>query len=380
MSFNEFAYSLSEKDETSVLDGVAPLPPWQIEAALPSQHLDGYFIQKIDVEVARLIDEHKEIWLKVYLFASKPENVNQITFLVYTTETKEWKNISSNIGDTGIFIKNLFIASDGSVWGQTTWNLPFQNSEIERIPVLGKFNEHTQQFEFVPGVFEIAIEQVEGYRDRPEIVLDGQDIFWIFVQNDGLYRYDPINEDVEKQVHLPDFSVDQVALSPDGSIYFENYSDQIYSQESFFRLSDETLFQFKPETKEILSLKVPDEPWPVFSGLLVDRTGKLWMGAIGYRDDEDTWNLIHPNTEEYFKYAGDPYRAPPHLLLESSNGILWYERFLDSDLKAEGTAWFDPKSGDGCLFTNFAAEVVEDQEGNLWMTANNKLYKLDLDP
>jgi hypothetical protein len=179
----------------------------------------------------------------------------------------------------------------------------------------------------------------------------------------------------EQEIDLSGFYVTQAVSSLDGTIYFEKYTDRIYSTETFFRLVEGMLFQFSPETKEVVPLDIPDEPWPIFSGMLVDRARNLWLGAIGYREPDGTWYLIHPDPEGYFKHAGDAYWAPPRLILQSSDGILWYQKALDSDLRAEGTAWYDPQTGEGCMFTNLAADIIEDSEQQLWLVADGKLYK-----
>jgi hypothetical protein len=44
----------------------------------------------------------------------------------------------------------------------------------------------------------------------------------------------------------------------------------------------------------------------------------------------------------------------------------------------EGTAWYDPEAGKGCLFTNLASYIVEDANKQLWMVADGKLYRYPL--
>jgi hypothetical protein len=139
------------------------------------------------------------------------------------------------------------------------------------------------------------------------------------------------------------------------------------------------LYQFVPKSNEIVLIDIPDGTWPIFTGMLVDHRDRLWLGAIGYREPNSEWKLIHPDPQEYFRHAGDIYWAPPSLMLESSNGILWYKKFLD-DTRASGTAWYDPQTGDGCMFTNLAVNIIEDSEQQLWLVADGKLYKAPLNP
>ena len=45
---------------------------------------------------------------------------------------------------------------------------------------------------------------------------------------------------------------------------------------------------------------------------------------------------------------------------------------------AEGTAWYDPETGEGCMFTNIHGTIIEDDEQVLWMLLDEKLYKVDI--
>jgi hypothetical protein len=379
-SFQEFAYFGPELNQGAEVKTILPFRPWQVEAIVPSQQFEGYFISSIDTEITRSIDGHQEIWVTEHLFATESGYSNKIVFVVYQPDSQKWETISADVEDAGLFVEKLFVTGDGSIWGQTVWDTIRGQPNHEKIPVLSKFNENTQRFEFAKGVLEIPWTQDDStYFPWPKIVLDNNGIFWFLAKHDGLYRYDPAAQKTAKQANLSDLKVTQAALSPDGSIYFEIYSEKIYSKESFFRLSDGMLFQFIPKTKKVAPIDIPDEPWPVFSGMLVGHDSKLWLGAIGYREQNGNWHLIHPNPKQYFASAGDDYMAPPSLMLESSNGVLWYKKLLD-DVRADGTAWYDPQTGDGCMFTNIAANIIEDSEQQLWLVAGGKLFKYQLTP
>jgi hypothetical protein len=376
-SFQEFAYS--RPDLYPQIDIVLPSAPWEIEAKIPLQKIEDYRVAGSQVAASRSISGKLEIWL-VQTLSPANESNQQYTnnFLVYQTELQNWETVSAEIGDSGLFVEDIFVTSDGSVWGKTVWDITHERTDLEKAPVLSKFNESTRRFEFAKGVLEIPW-TLFSYSSFPwpEIVLDNNGVFWIFAENDGIYRYDPVAQKTEKQADLLGLDVTQTALSPDGNIYFEVYSEKIYSQESFFRLLDGMLYRFIPETKEIASLKIPKEPWLVFSGMLVDHDNKLWLGAIGYREPDDNWHLIHPDPKNKFVGAGDVYQAPPFLMLESSDGILWYKKML-GDVRADGTAWYDPRTGKGCMFTNIAANIIENSEQQLWMVADGKLLKYQL--
>ena len=376
--FQEFAYSGPNLNRG--LKTILPPPPWTIEASLPLLEEKGFFALSVDVETARLINQHQEIWLQVNLLPIESGISAKNAFLVYYPASKAWKYISADIGNTALFVGDLFVTSNGDLWGVTEWDTVHGQSSLEKVPVLTKFNETTQQFEFASGILEIPW-KLFSYNSFPwpEVVLDEEDIFWLFVKSDGIYRYDPVTQRTERRASLLGLDVTDVALSPDGSIYFQVFRQEIYSKESFFRLIDGMLFRFLPTTSEIIPLDIPDQPWPIPGKILATHDGKLWLGAIGYREPNGAWRLLHPDPQEYFKHAGDIYWATPFLILESSDGILWYRKSTD-DVRADGTAWYDPRTGKGCMFTNIDANIVEDSEQRLWMVADGKLFKYELSP
>ncbi|RMG89127.1 MAG: hypothetical protein D6712_02330, partial [Chloroflexi bacterium] len=122
---------------------------------------------------------------------------------------------------------------------------------------------------------------------------------------------------------------------------------------------------------------LPDD-WPIFRGIAIDTQGTLWLGATGYRTADEQWHLLHPNPGLFLEHAGELLWSPPHLMLASSDNRLWYIKAFDSTPAWEGTAWYDPETGEGCMFTNLPGYIVEDDHQRLWMIVNNTLYQYDL--
>jgi hypothetical protein len=235
-------------------------------------------------------------------------------------------------------------------------------------PVLSRYNESRQRFEAAPGGPSIPITSQTGFLAQSlSVVLDKEDIFWILGPDDGIYRYDPKAQSTERQTDILDTERLSAALASDGSIYFQ---DKSLSE------AEEFLFQFIPETGETVALGVSREPWQASGGMLVDHRGRLWLGAMGYMEPDGSWHLLHGNTPKVWENRGElPYWAPPILIFESSDGLLWYTEYHDTELLGEGTAWVDPETGRGCLFTNIASYVVEDGKKQLWMVASGQLYR-----
>jgi hypothetical protein len=360
--FRKFAY-LPDKDVTpfSIIPVVLPGPPWQPEIDIPGMQ-EYHDLFDFQLVLARTNNGETEIWLR---------NINEAAFLVYRPASQTWEEVSANIGDTNLTVTDLYLTSDGALWGGL-WRLQVPPYSM-RAPVLGKFNESSRRFEAAAGGLEITL---TDERDRiittPAIVLDKEDVFWLFARRDGIYRYDPKIGATSKQADLPDTRTDAIhpTLSGDGNIYFQ----RMPTHSRWF------LFQFSPVTGEIVPIKVPHESWSNHAGMLVDSKGRFWLGAMGYLDTNGRWRLIHPHPRKNFKESGSGHGwVPPTLIFESSNGILWYAKYLDMGRWGEGIAWYDPDTGTGCLFTNVASFIVEDAGRQLWMVARGKLYRYPLE-
>lgn len=379
-SFQQFAFADPELEQGGQTPLLMPATPWEAEDTLPILP-EGYFSTDAEVVVHRFTEAGEEIWIRDHQISSSLSGSSKSEFYVYNLSAKRWTTISAKVDKTDFSVKQLFATRDGRIWGNITWDMTLtENQNAQSAPVLSQYNEKAQNFEPVNGVLEIPMRASYGYYPWPEIVLDLEDQFWIFVKNDGLYRYDSKSQKTEKQVELPGESVIETALAPDGSLYYRVYDEQVFSPESFFRISDGMLFHFIPSTKEIIPLDLPKEKWPVFSGMQVVQKNQLWLGAIGYRETDGSWHLIHPDIQGYLENgAGDPYKAPPNLQFESSDGTLWYNKSLD-DGRVDGTAWYNPETRKGCMITNVAANLIEDSQQRLWLVAGRTLFTLALTP
>lgn len=358
---------------------IAPLPPWQIEATIPTR-LRNYEIEFIWVNISaiRMDGEYSEIWLRGATI--KSERSTDV-FLTYKPKAQSWNLVSTQIMDTDLTVFRLFVSHNGSVWGQT--DTRYIDFELKDVPVLSRYNETTGRFEFPLGLMEIPGSRPKDLGpksvmplDMPFILLDKQDIFWIFTLDGGIYQYNPITGRSPKKVAaLSESYVSKASLSPDGSIFLlkNNQAHPGY-------ISDGDLLQFYPKTGEIVPLKAPEEQWPMVWGfnITVDHIGRLWLDSEGYRQPDGSWYLIHPDIEGYSRHLGHPEWSMPANYIESSNGILWFTRSLDNSY-VDGAAWYDPKTGKGCMFTNLPVWVMEDGHQTLWLAADGKLYRYKLE-
>jgi hypothetical protein len=375
-SFEDFAYQgpLNVIEERAAL----PLPPWESDGTLPAQLVEEFAIDLSDVKIARSSNGHREIWLSPNYLKTDIEGY----WIVYQPESQTWEIITNNIEVPGLYVAQLFVSSDSTLWGRT-FRYPEREypDNLSGISVLSRFNENTRRFELVNEISNPPLVLTHNYPGYRKFQMDDQDALWILAENDGIYRYDLATQTLITHVSVPNFNVEYAALAPDGSIYFSRPANQTPSTtKELFTLAEGMLFRFTPETGEVVELEIPENAWPIFAGLLVDHANRLWLGSIGYREPDGEWFLIHTHLEDYFEHAGDYLWAPPILMMESSDGRLWYKRYLDSDGVAEGTAWYNPATGNGCLFTNQVANIVEDSKQNMWLVADGHLYTYSLRP
>jgi hypothetical protein len=381
-TFETFAYRVPEVGVRLYDEKILPLPPWEIVTRLPeNQNVDknsNYWMETI-----RTVNGKDEIWFgkrtrqggywgeKFYIDNYHYEKI------IYKPNKREWdrSTVLADIEGTDVYVDTLYVTSDGSLWGTNRWNTRLDQHSFTQVPVISKYNDVTGRFEFAQGVLSIPIvEDVFDYYDWPIILLDSEDIFWIFIPKDAIYSYNTRTSRIKKHALIPDIDVQEAVLAPDGNIYFQKLS-------FFAEIQRDEIYQFSPDTEEIIPIIPPNDHWP--SGLIgVDYSGNLWIGAIGYRTPEGFWQLLHPDPEGYIEnYWKDPRWATPTLLLESTNGILWFSKWTDAPGN-EGLAWYDPRIGEGCWFTTEVVfySFLEDSHQNLWLLLDGNLYKYALDP
>jgi hypothetical protein len=377
-TFTEFAYEGSEYYDPDEAKMVLPRSPWEISGKIPAYNSQDYLAYSAKPQITRIKDDKKEIWILVSITMNNSSQDRTNIIQIFYPASQNWNTISAQIGDTEFYVGELFITTDGRVWGKTIWDDTKDNAPVKSVPVLSVYDENSKRFEFVESVVDQLPSSANKFGHPWPAILQSNDEFWIFTKGKGLYNYSTKLDILKRQRDLDNLYVKQAVQGDNGIIFFEVYNAKIYSEENFFKLIPGILYSFYPETNTISDLSVPEDPWPMFSGLLVDGENNLWLGSIGYRDQDGSWILIHPDPSLYFTSAGDVTVSPPSILFESSDGIFWYKRYLDGDYRAEGTAWYDPKSGKGCQFTNVAGDLFEDTDHIIWFAAEGILFSRPL--
>jgi hypothetical protein len=198
----------------------------------------------------------------------------------------------------------VFFAEDGSIWGRNTWFDEYDDYPIDTIPYLSKFNEETQRFEFVEDFIKIPLEldRMERHDWRNIFFDDERGMFWLFEPYDGLYSYQISTGEITKRVDLPEYPVRDPNLAPDGNFYFRFYIEPEMGPDGIYYWDEvgiRVIYKYSPGTGELSIYDSIPELWPPYSGMLVDSTGRIWVGTFGWLDTEGTWHLMHPDIELY---------------------------------------------------------------------------------
>ncbi len=369
-SFVEYAYIFPDPLLSRTPDRLLPNEPWQIEASLPGEILEDYHLIRgygLQVMFARIYNKNPEIWLSV---PSRVRKENTKSVLIYQPTSKEWHYVSDMIEGTDIFVGEIFLTNDGTIWGLNKWQT--NDTNPKKGPILSKFNEQTRQFEFASGALEVPFTDEQRFESL-ELVIDRQDnIFWFLLGNDGIYRYDPVTQATTKQIDLSNITLAWATVSTDGSIYFADFN-KLPLADPPNSLPRGMLFHFVSDTKELTQLDIPEDPWPK-GRMYVTEAGDLWIGANGYKDITNNWHLLHPDMDFYLNLTWRRVNSP-YIILESSNGLLWFNKYTET---TQGTAWYDPKTQEGCMITDISARIIEDEQQQLWMFAGGNLYRYSL--
>ncbi len=366
-NFEEYAYFPANWDLE--MEEV-PLPEsWEQVVALPGTETP---LTLTSVEISRTFDSVSEIWVHRYEGMPYPIDNSPRTYFIYQPKTDTLETISTKVKDEQIWVSDLFVMSDGSVWGQNIWSMDIDVSyTTDSIPALSKYNEETKEFELVPDAVKIPVQRnLNQSVHNTLVLLDDHDIFWVFIDKQGLYKYDPANSIDTMVAEFPNNEAYRMALAKDGTIYVQLGLTGLGLQKG-------EIVQYFPETEEIQNIEVPEDTWPSSPvSLVVDSKGRLWTGSIGWREPDGTWHLLHPDKEDYFENIGNSYLwVPPRLILESSR-YYWFGQ--SSTPWHTGLAWYDPSTGEGCWFTTVDAKMIEDANQVLWLVNDGYLYKYRL--
>ena len=344
-----------------------PLPPWE-SVAYPFEVMTNSSVDRIvwyDKPTVRVFEDNEEIW---FTGGDQTGNLPMSTPLIgtYSKEFDQWSTYSGYLASTELWVQDLFSLPDGSIWGIPNQigrlsDLGSMNA-LSRFPLLARFNPVTGEFEQPLGIDTIPTTVVASRSDvNPirTIAVDNDGMIWLFASPDGVYRYSPLNNSIEKALDL--VGIRHVAVSPTGAFVFTGYSQE----------SPPSLFEFSPSSYELREVSYPVE-FERFVGYAFDAQGRLWLGASGYRSPDNQWHSIAP--------LGGAWRQDVGLDFVSSDGRLWY--MASDEGSRSGRAWYSPDHQTGCQFSAYSFDAggyVEDQSGSMWLTCGTRIYRLPPD-
>lgn len=257
--------------------------------------------------------------------------------------------------------------------------------------MLSRYNELTGKFEPVEATRSMPNGVVDAdpfTGDIPvwtETFLDSNNLFWFVVQRDAIYSFDPVTSEVTRRTDLKGVYLKEAILASNGTIYIRRYPSNPANLNFSFSLEKGEFMQYDPAKDQVETVDGPNGYWPTIGNLWADHSNRLWIGAVGFRDSEGKWNRMHPHPWLYMinvSTGNFRWGSPAKIVLESSDGRLWFKRAIDED-RNWGMAWLDPNTMQGCWFTSEYTDIKEDTNHTLWMVAdwsvpNKKLYKYEI--
>ena len=378
-----FAYQTSgeSQDEPEMIP-VLPQQPWVIETDLPTFPDNSIPSTRRNWILGAFPASYESwnIWvLRSWSNDPTKGEYDSMDLVVYNTVTGQWTTVPAHVSEVQAITGELFMTPDGAIWARnypegflTIFEPPhrvgltqFNSDPSADMPLLSKYNEAANQFEPVEST-QIPASQLAGEWNK--VLLDNEGTFWVLVQGDGIYRFSPDALAVSRHADLSSGAIRSV---------FMDSTNQIFFSDDF-----SAVFRFSSATG--LTEKVGGIPLPLdnrynlsFHGILIDHSNRLWVGNLGWAEPDEyrTWYQLFPAPIFVTRSEGSALYSQenPRLMLESVDGKLWYQF-------TGGAALLDPKAEKWCWFTTEQSNIVEDQQHNLWMVADNKLFKLYLTP
>jgi len=350
------------QDELPIAPKIPPLEPWeQIQMDSPENYpTTGYYAQSI------VVGPDGRIWMLT------PVGIVIYSFL--SGETQYIPTFEGNSINDGF----LFTSQDGTIWLVNPRGF-FPDTETG---VLARYSEISREFEMISDNQHLT----EGsHLWALTVDEDSSGNLWLILDGNiprGVYQYDPLTNDSIYYGFSGEYStVSSLAVAPDDRIWF-------------YESGENLLIIFDPETGELeelnsISTEITNEytnsghlRMDATPDLYFDSSGRLWIDDYGWVDiNNDTgeyiwYRIIRSSVfiSRSFNYYESSYGwTRPYRIFESSNGIFWFT-------SSAGSVSLDPLTGEWCLFTTGRSPIVEDQSGNLWMTAYGALYRYQLNP
>lgn len=351
----KFAFRAYDENIKKDVKEILPTSPWSLEIEIPSVpqvnekayvSLELITINNNGVEEILVLENSMDDSSGIYR-----------TLFVYDAKKKEWNKLLNTFEEIPSGILRIYKSDSGDLFLTGQYNdltnarkgfIAKYNLEQERFSLLSNFNNE------IP-IGLTAFDPIKG-------------TFWIATVDNLLFNIDPINIQSISQFELPP----DLGILTDLKMGTEN---ALYLLSVFETHPNNKVTIFKSDTIEFQQVHYSNYiNLDYFSSLFVDKSGNLWLGDQAWKTPEDIWYQIIRSpvfvSNRLPEWSGYRWDAPK-ITFESSNGFLWFQ-------SVNGMTWLDPSKGEWCWFTTYQSNIVEDSDRNLWMIADNKLYKLPL--
>ncbi len=326
---------------------VLPPYPWREISQLPQK---GY--------ITSMVIKKMDIWI------STDEKI-----LRYDINKMKWSEYD-NVDGMPTIPQTLYVSKAGILWGfvPTIIRNPNTNSYFSR------YNEITDSFEFIYDKEKLFMNFFQSANPK-DIVEDPDGLLWFMEggikKNIVLFSFDPKSYSIKGYDLSPDSGFASLIYAPDNKIWLSKFENG-------------DIIQFDPKTGKKSSYlghvyNLPDEyPFEgqnALENFYLDHEGRLWIGDRGWyefsgsnqpvfhriiRSPVFISNNVHPeNAYAWFR---------PDTVFESNDGMFWFESY-------GGMVSLDPEKAEWCKFTNASGPMVEDEEHNIWLAVDGKLYK-----
>lgn len=353
----EWEFPLMVPKSMESAEVIPPTSEWEVQVNLPEKTSSGYLA---------LIEQQQGydvIWIRA----------NEKYFR-FRTDTQQWSSISFDGMDENVFHLWLFQDQNGEVWAL---------SDLGYVHFLHL--TETNRFEIVDDI-QIPVARIGFEYLKPIERMDNT--LWFFM-NDGpnkmsLYSVNLQTKQAESHLtgEINEYSW-SISIGLDGSIFI-------------VKTKDNSVIRYDPDSKVFETILYSGNFEKRFSlTLFNDKNGVLWINDYIWTDFQEldkgsdksvgeidmtglpTWHHIirSPvfivkgiNSVESFTWVR------PRPMIQSSDGRIWFDGF------PAGLVWLDPERGFWCKFTTIQSNILEDQNEDLWLLYDNKLYKNIITP
>lgn len=357
-----FAYPVGLKDN---LGNITPHPKtlpsnqWEAQISLP---IDATQFEEGDI---------KSIGNELFILNHSNDYSETSSIIVYNTENNQLLTLPGGKDNT-FFPQRLLVTKDGSLWLLGT-------DDDAKTLSLSKYNSTKKVFELI-----LSQDNIGNHPYILDVKEDESGQIWILLRFNGLYRFNPKTQKLDFFLYaINDLAFGHIAPVKDGSVWIlAGGNSQSFRQDKLFRYFPETgdVKEYKgtPTTafvsEDFANLNVMSR-----SPLFLDKSNRLWIGNYGWLNNPDSespsWYRVIPSPvfiDGRANVVVGFFTAEPSGMTESSDGMFWFWTYA-------GTVRLNPKNGEWCLFTTYSSPIVEDSNHNLWMIADNKLYKYSID-